>query len=51
MSPEEKARLIIDRRLEETGWQVVDRNDYSPSVSAVAVREGLSCGADKINAH
>jgi len=25
MSPEEKARLEIDRKLESAGWQVVDR--------------------------
>ncbi|MDR1761149.1 MAG: hypothetical protein LBR55_01735, partial [Bacteroidales bacterium] len=44
MSPEQKARLIIDKKLENAGWQVVDRNNYSPSVSAVAVREGLLKG-------
>ena len=25
MTPEEKARVIIDRQLEEAGWQVADR--------------------------
>ena len=44
MSPEEKARLIIDKKLEDAGWQVVDRNNYSPSVSAIAVREALLKG-------
>jgi len=44
MSPEEKARLEIDRKLESAGWQVVDRNHYSPSVTAIAVREGLLQG-------
>jgi type I restriction enzyme R subunit len=44
MLPEEKARLIIDRKLEEAGWQIVDRNNYLPSVSAVAVKEGLMKG-------
>ena len=44
MSPEEKARLIIDKKLKEAGWQIVNRNDYSPSVSAVAVREGMLQG-------
>ncbi|MCL2651014.1 MAG: DEAD/DEAH box helicase family protein [Candidatus Azobacteroides sp.] len=44
MTPEEKARLIIDKKLEDAGWQVVDRCDYLPSVSAVAVREGLLKG-------
>ncbi len=44
MTPEEKARLVIDKKLESAGWQVVDRTHYSPSVSAVAVREGLLKG-------
>ena len=44
MKPEEKARLIIDKKLADAGWQVVDRNDYLPSVSAVAVREGVLQG-------
>ncbi len=39
MTPEEKAREIIDRWLTEAGWQVVDRNDYEPTMNAVAVRE------------
>ena len=44
MTPEEKARLIIDSQLKDAGWQVLDRSDYLPSVSAVAVREGLLKG-------
>jgi type I restriction enzyme R subunit len=44
MSPEEKARLEIDKKLEDAGWKVVDRDEYSPSVSAMAVREGLLKG-------
>ena len=44
MKPEEKARLIIDKKLANAGWQVVDRDDYTPTVSAVAVREGLLKG-------
>lgn len=26
MKPEEKARIIIDRMLNDAGWEVVDRN-------------------------
>jgi len=44
MSPEEKARLEIDRKLELAGWHVVDRSNYTPSISAVAVKEGLLKG-------
>ena len=41
MKPEEKARVIIDRQLEEAGWQVIDRDEYISSAHACAVREGL----------
>lgn len=41
MKPEEKARIIIDRQLEEAGWQVVDRDEYTSMAHACAVREGL----------
>jgi type I restriction enzyme R subunit len=44
VEPEEKARLEIDKKLEDAGWKVVDRDEYSPSVSAMAVREGLLKG-------
>ena len=44
MKPEEKARIIIDRMLKDAGWEVVDRNHYSPEVSAIAVEEGLLKG-------
>jgi type I restriction enzyme R subunit len=44
MSPEEKARLAIDRKLEDAGWKIVDRKNYSPSISAVAIEEGLLKG-------
>ena len=40
MKPEEKARIIIDRMLNDAGWEVVDRNHYSPEVSAIAIEEG-----------
>lgn len=44
MKPEEKARIVIDRMFNEAGWEVVDRNHYSPEVSAIAVEEGLLKG-------
>lgn len=40
MSPEQKAREIIDRKLEESGWIVQDIKQLNPAVSlGVAVRE------------
>ncbi|MDR1517121.1 MAG: DEAD/DEAH box helicase family protein [Dysgonamonadaceae bacterium] len=44
MSPEEKARLEIDNKLQAAGWQIADRDHYSPSVSAIAITEGLLKG-------
>ncbi|MGP1463935.1 DEAD/DEAH box helicase family protein [Tannerella sp.] len=44
MLPEEKSRVIIDRMLGEAGWKVVDRVDYAPNMTAVAIREGLMEG-------
>lgn len=44
MTPEEKARLKIDRMLKEAGWEIVDRKHYNPTVSAVAIEEGLLKG-------
>lgn len=44
LQPEAKARVIIDRMLEEAGWRVVDRSDYAPNMTAVAIREGLMKG-------
>ena len=41
MTPEEKARLKIDEWFEEAGWEVTDRDHYSPASTAVAIREGL----------
>lgn len=41
MTPEEKARIKIDRWFAEAGWQVVNRDEFEPTMSAVAVREGL----------
>ena len=42
MTPEEKARIKIDRWFAEAGWQVVNRDEFEPTMSAVAVREGFS---------
>ena len=44
MKPEEKARQIINQKLEDAGWKIVPRDDYSPVVSAVAVEEGILGG-------
>lgn len=41
MTPEEKARIKIDQWFEDAGWDVVDRDQYTPSSTAVAIREGL----------
>lgn len=40
MSPEEKARQIIDKQLEDAGWVIQDRKEFNPIASlGVAVRE------------
>ncbi len=44
MTPEEKARAKIDQWFNDAGWQVVNRNQYSPTSTAVAIREGLLKG-------
>ena len=44
MTPEERARVKIDRWFEDSGWQVVNRDEFEPTMSAVAVREGLLKG-------
>ena len=41
MTPEEKARVKIDRMFEEAGWQVVSRDEYTPNLTAAAIKEGL----------
>lgn len=40
MLPEELAREKIDKQLKNAGWDIVDRNDYSP-MNAQAVKEAL----------
>lgn len=44
MFPEERARLEIDRKLQDAGWLVADRKHYSPSISAVAITESILRG-------
>ena len=36
MKPEEKARVKIDQWLTETGWKVIDRDEFEADSSAVA---------------
>ena len=44
MTPEEKARQKIDQWFVEAGWKVTNREDYEPTSTAVAIREGLLKG-------
>ena len=44
MTPEQKARKVIDRLFSNAGWQVLDRDHYAPNISAVALEEGLLNG-------
>ena len=44
MTPEEKARIKIDQWLTEAGWKVINREEYEPTCTAVAIREGLLKG-------
>lgn len=40
MSPEDKARVIIDQKLEAAGWLVVDKKAFNPGAAlGIAVRE------------
>lgn len=43
MLPEEKARVKIDKQLNNAGWDIVDRKDYLPNY-AMAVKEALMQG-------
>lgn len=43
MTPEEKARVKIDAKLDKAGWYVVDRGEYVPMTTSV-VREALTQG-------
>ncbi len=46
MTPEEKARQKIDKKLEAAGWRVVNRAGFVPN-EAIAVTEGLLEGNDE----
>ncbi len=40
MTPEQEARINIDKKLEQAGWVVQDLKDFNPSASlGIAVRE------------
>ena len=41
MTPEEKARQKIDQWFIDAGWEVINRDEYEPTSTAVAIREGL----------
>jgi len=43
MTPEEKARVKIDKQLYAAGWDIVSRQEYVPSCTS-AVKEGLMLG-------
>lgn len=50
MSPEEKARLIIDKKLIEAGWVLQDRNEFNPTAGVgVAVREFKTNDNDEVD--
>ena len=42
--PEQKAREKIDKWLEEVGWTVVSREEYTDAINAQAVKENLMIG-------
>lgn len=44
MTPEEKARQKIDRMFSDAGWDVINREEYSAGMTAVAIREGILQG-------
>ena len=46
MTPEEKARVKIDKQLKNAGWDIVSRDEYIPS-NALAVKEALMQGNKK----
>ena len=49
MKPEEKARVKIDQMFNDAGWEVVDRDSYSPTLTAAAIREGLLEGNREVD--
>lgn len=43
MTPEEKARVLIDKQLNNAGWNIVARDEYVPG-DTLAVKEALMVG-------
>lgn len=43
MTPEEKARVKIDKQLKNAGWDIITRDDYIPNTT-VAIKEALMQG-------
>lgn len=43
MTPEEQARIKIDKSLKDAGWDIVSRDEYVPNL-ALAVKEALMAG-------
>lgn len=43
MTPEEKARVKIDKLFQEAGW-AVSRDQYTPALTAAAIKEGFLKG-------
>ena len=39
LKPEERARQWIDMKLREAGWQIINRDEFAPDMTAVAIRE------------
>ena len=50
MTPEEKARVKIDQMFEDAGWQVVDRDFYSPTEKEFD-RPSTAQDKDTVNVH
>ena len=48
MSPEEKARQIIDKQLEDAGWVIQDRKEFNPIASPEKVEALKNGWADAI---
>lgn len=49
LKPEERARQWIDMKLQEAGWQVINRDEFSPDMTAVAIREAAMQGGNNRN--
>lgn len=47
LKPEERARVWMNRKLNDTGWNVINRDEFAPGMTAVAVREAPMKGGSK----